>query len=51
MNTTRLTQAPALFFRRDVPIHLARHNARAWARSLRILGDRWLLAVPQGRPS
>lgn len=51
MNTTRLTQARRLFFCRDVPTSLARHNARAWARSLRFLGNAWLLANPQGKPS
>jgi len=51
MNTTRLQQARRLFFCRDVPTSTARHNARQWARSLRMLGSRWLLAAPQGRQS
>lgn len=46
MNTTRLQQARRLFFCRDVPTSTARHNARQWARSLRMLGSRWLLANP-----
>jgi len=46
MNTTRLKQARRLFFHDMAPAHIARHNARQWARSLRQLGDGWLLAKP-----
>lgn len=46
MNTTRLQQARRLFFHDLVDPRTARHNARQWARSLRTLGDRWLLAQP-----
>lgn len=44
-----LRRAKRLFFRPEVPEHLARHNARAWVRSVQLLGPRWLLAVPQNR--
>ena len=44
MNTTRLKQARRLFVHQDVDQSTARHNIRAWARSLRMLGDKWLLA-------
>lgn len=46
MPTTRLTQARRLFFHDLVDPRTARHNARQWARSLRALGPRWLLASP-----
>lgn len=46
MNTTRLQQARRLFFHDLVDPRTARHNARQWVRSLRALGDRWLLAQP-----
>jgi hypothetical protein len=26
-----------------------RHNRRAWVKSVRLLGDRWLLAKPVGK--
>lgn len=29
--------------------HIDRHNQRSWVRSLRFLGDKWLLAAPVGR--
>lgn len=46
MNTTRLRQAKRLFFHPDVPRNLARHNAKQWARMVRLLGRNWL-AHPQ----
>lgn len=49
MNTTRLKQARRLFARPGVPQSTARHNIRAWTRSVRQLGDRWLLAKPIDR--
>lgn len=49
MNTARLKQARRLFFHDMAPVGMSRHNARQWARSLRRLGERWLLAVPQHR--
>ena len=49
MKTARLKQARRLFFHETVPASTARHNACQWARSLRYLGDRWLLAKPVNR--
>lgn len=48
MNTARLRQARRLFCHDLVPPKQARHNIRAWARSLRGLGNKWLLAAPVG---
>ena len=45
--TNLMRRAQRLFFRPDVPEHLARHNARAWVRSVALLGDKWLLATPK----
>lgn len=50
MNTTRLSQARRLFFVAGVPTSTARHNARAWARSVRFLGPRWRIAKPAPIP-
>lgn len=51
MNETKklMRRAQALFFRPGVPTSTARHNARSWVRSVRFLGDRWLLSQPIGR--
>lgn len=46
MNTVRLRQARRLFCHDMVPPAQARHNIRAWARSVRRLGGNWLLANP-----
>ena len=46
MNTTRLKQARRLFVHQGVELSTARHNIRQWARSLRLLGDKWLFAIP-----
>lgn len=46
MKTAMLTRARRLFQHPDVPAAIARHNMRQWARSIRHLGDRWLLARP-----
>lgn len=46
MNTHMLTIARKHFCHAGAPVHTQRHNIRAWARSLRILGDKWLLAHP-----
>lgn len=47
MNTTRLKQARRLFVHQDVDASTARHNIRAWVRSLEFLRSeskrRWLL--------
>jgi len=49
VDTTRLKQARRLFARPGVPQSTARHNIRSWARSIRQLGNRWLLAKPVNR--
>lgn len=46
MNTHMLTLARKNFCNDWAPAHVQRHNIRAWVRSLRLLGDRWLLAHP-----
>lgn len=46
MNTTLLIKARRLWALPDVPASTARHNMRTWARAVRRLGDRWLLAKP-----
>lgn len=47
MNTRMLRRARTLWASGDR--RLDRHNQRAWIRSIRRLGTRWLLAVPAGR--
>lgn len=42
MNTTMLRKARELW--RTGIRDLDRHNQRAWVRSIRFLGDKWLLA-------
>ncbi len=49
MNTTALRQVRLLFNSQDVPAHTNRHNQRQWVRSVRYLGDKWLLAKPLER--
>ncbi len=49
MNTHYLRMARRLFAYPEVPQHTQRHNCRQWARAIRMLGSRWLLAVPQRR--
>lgn len=46
MNTIRLSQARRLFNNDMVPPRTVRHNIRQWARSLRLLGDKWHYAKP-----
>jgi hypothetical protein len=47
MNTKMLRKARALWASGDR--RLDRHNQRAWARAIRLLGDKWLLARHQPR--
>lgn len=47
MNTTYLIRVRRHFACGDRRID--RHNQRAWVRSIRHLGDKWLLAKPVGR--
>lgn len=44
MNTKLLRIARKNFCRDYIPVSTQRHNIRAWVRSLRFLGDKWLLA-------
>lgn len=46
MNAHMLRRVRRLFPSDSAPPHVVRHNRRAWVRSVRYLGDRWLLAVP-----
>lgn len=47
MNTTMLRRARELW--RTGRRNMDRHNQRAWVRSIRFLGDKWLLAKSVGR--
>lgn len=49
MNVTALRRVRQLFNSPDVPAHINRHNQRQWVRSVRHLGDKWLLATPVER--
>ena len=44
MNIKMLTLARQNFCHPQAPSHVQRHNIRAWVRSIRLLGDKWLLA-------
>ena len=46
MNTTMLRRARRHFVHPMAPTHIQRANMRAWVRSIRMLGDRWLFAKP-----
>lgn len=47
MNTTRLRQVRKAFpMLPNIPTCTTRHNRRAWVRSVRGLGNKWLLAEP-----
>lgn len=45
MNTQALQTVRRLFQVQGVPSHIQRHNMRGWVRSVRHLGDKWLLAT------
>lgn len=47
MKTRALKMVRQLFAVDAVPIHTQRHNQRQWVKSIRQLGDRWLLAKSQ----
>lgn len=50
MKTARLVQARRLFNSPYVDRHANRRNMRAWCRSLRMLGDKWVgLSVNQAK--
>ena len=44
MKTRALKLVRELFAVAYVPLHTQRHNQRQWVKSVRQLGDRWLLA-------
>lgn len=44
MNTRMLSHVRQLFSVPYVPQHINRHNQRMWVRSVKQLGDKWLLA-------
>ncbi len=49
MNTTLLRRARRHFVHPMAPRNVQRHNIRQWARAVRLLGDKWLLAQPVER--
>jgi len=51
MNTAQLTRVRSLFCVAGVPTHIQRHNCRQWVKSIRNLGDKWLLAKKVERTS
>ena len=44
MNTKMLKHVRTLFNTEGVERRINRHNQRQWVRSIRYLGDKWLLA-------
>ena len=44
MNTKMLKHVRTLFNTEGVDVRINRHNQRQWVRSIRFLGDKWLLA-------
>ena len=51
MNTTRLRQVRRLFANDLTPTQTQRHNMRNWVRSVRMLGNNWLIAKQVDRRS
>lgn len=49
MNVKMLRRVRRLFTVEGVPMHTQRHNQRQWIKSIRFLGERWLLAKPVER--
>lgn len=49
MNTKMLRHVRTLFNTEGVDKRINRHNQRQWVRSIRFLGDKWLLATPVQR--
>ena len=49
MNTKMLKHVRTLYNTKDVDKRINRHNQRQWVRSIRYLGDKWLLATPVQR--
>ena len=46
MNTTLLRRVRSHFCHPMAPVTVQRHNMKAWCRSVRMLGDKWLFATP-----
>lgn len=46
MNTSLLTIARRNYYRPGIPRSTQRHNVLTWARSVHMLGSKWLLAKP-----
>lgn len=46
MNVQALVKVRKLFCVDGVPVNVQRHNCQQWVRSIRYLGDKWLLATP-----
>jgi hypothetical protein len=44
MNTAFLKRVRNLYCIDGVPVSTQRHNCRQWIKSIRFLGDKWLLA-------
>lgn len=44
MNIKMLKHVRQLFNTEGVDVRINRHNQRQWVRSIRFLGDKWLLA-------
>lgn len=51
MNTAALIRVRQLFCIDGVPAHIQRHNCKQWVKSIRYLGDKWLLAKKMERTS
>jgi len=49
MNTKMLKHVRTLYNTKDVDNRINRHNQRQWVKSIRYLGDKWLLATPVKR--
>ena len=49
MNTKMLKHVRQLFNTQGIDQRINRHNQRQWVRSVRHLGDKWLLAIPVKR--
>lgn len=51
MNTVVLTKVRNMYCVPGVPVSTQRHNCRQWVKSIRQLGDKWLLAKKMERTS
>jgi hypothetical protein len=49
MKTAYLTRVRGLYCIDGVPQRTQRHNIRQWVKSIRFLGNKWLLAQPINR--